>query len=47
MTLTYRRKMDTTRTLINYRVPLWDRCVPGKQELAFIGLADLPCIVRK
>ena len=47
MTLTNLRKKDTTRTLINYRVPLWDRCVPGKQELAFIGLADLPCIVRK
>jgi len=41
MTLTNLRKKDTTRTLINYRVPLWDRCVPGKREPAFDGLADL------
>ncbi|MCJ7520246.1 MAG: hypothetical protein MUO42_11330 [Anaerolineaceae bacterium] len=32
MTLTNLRKKDTIRPLINYRIPLWDRCVPGKQE---------------
>jgi len=41
MTLTNPRNRATIRTSINYRVPLWDRCVPGKQEPAFAGLADL------
>ena len=35
MTLTNLRKKDTLRTSINYC------CVPGKQEPAFAGLADL------
>ena len=39
MTLTILRKKDTTPTLINYRVPLWDRCVPGLQEPFFVGPA--------
>jgi len=46
MTLTNLRKKDTIRTSINYRVPLWDRCVPGKQEPAFAGLADT-CTCRR
>jgi hypothetical protein len=41
MTSTNLRKKATIRTSINYRVSLWDRCVPGKQEPAFAGLADL------
>ncbi|MHC1770150.1 MAG: hypothetical protein AB9907_00180 [Flexilinea sp.] len=41
MTLTNLRKKDTKRISINYIIPLWDCCVPGKQEPAFIGLADL------
>ena len=41
MTLTNPRNRATIRTSINYRVPLWDRWVPGKQEPAFVGLADL------
>lgn len=32
MTLTNLRKKDTIHTLINYIVPLWDCCVPGKRE---------------
>jgi hypothetical protein len=35
MTLTNLRKKATIRTSINYR------CVPCKQEPAFVGLADL------
>ena len=35
MTLTNLRKKAAIRTSINYR------CVPGKQEPAFAGLADL------
>jgi hypothetical protein len=35
MTLTNLPKKDTLRTSINYR------CVPGKQEPAFVGLSDL------
>ena len=35
MTLTNPRKRTTIRTSINYC------CVPGKQEPAFVGLADL------
>jgi len=41
MTLTNPRNRATIRTSINYRVPLWDRCGPGKREPAFVGLADL------
>jgi hypothetical protein len=41
MTLKNPRNRATIRTSINYRVPLWDRCVPGKPEPAFAGLADL------
>ena len=40
MTLTNHRKKDTIRPSINYRVPLWDHCVPVKCEPAFVGLAD-------
>lgn len=43
MTVTNLRKKDSIRTSINYR------CVPGKQESSFAGLADLqnppcPCV---
>jgi hypothetical protein len=47
MTLTNPRNRATIRTSINYRVPLWDRCVPGKQEPAFVGLADLQNLPHK
>jgi hypothetical protein len=41
MTLTNPRKRPTIRISINYRVPLWDCYVPGKQEPAFVRSDDM------